>query len=169
MVCGLLRAAEQLLLVVLPEGQRVTYGELRPDQMAWVEVAYTDGGRYFPETGYAVHNDSFWDYFRKRGGIRVFGFPVSDEFTLDGFTVQLFQRAAMQQQPGGGVALINLLDGGSYELKDLDPHFPEADPEMVESAPSPHDVDFGERAMEFVDAHVPDEWEGTSGPTRKRG
>jgi hypothetical protein len=148
------------LLVVLPVGERVIYGELKPDQRAWVEVSHTDGGRYFPETGYSVHNDSFWDYFKKRGGVRTFGYPVTREFSLDGFPVQVFQRAAMQERPDGSVALINLLDGGEYGLKDLAPGFPTADPDLVATAPSPADSDFGYRALQFLAANVPDEWEG---------
>ena len=34
--------------------------------------------RYFGQTGYRVGDDAFWNYFQVRGGVRSFGYPVSN-------------------------------------------------------------------------------------------
>ena len=53
--------------------------------------------------------DPFWTSFDARGGVNIFGFPVSRTFTFLGCTTQFFQRQLMQQcgalAPGGpGIA-----------------------------------------------------------------
>ena len=68
--------------------------------------------RYFQQTGYRIGDDAFWSFFRGRGGVRSFGYPVSNVFMLLGMKVQIFQRQIMQLQPDGGVQLMNLLDEG---------------------------------------------------------
>jgi len=45
--------------------------------------------RFFSQTGFRVDTDAFWDFFQKRGGVRTFGYPVSRQFKLDGFPVQI--------------------------------------------------------------------------------
>jgi len=120
-----------------------------------------EDGRYFRETGFRVGIDPFWDYFQRRGGVGSFGYPVSRPFLLDGFPVQIFQRGVLQLMPDGGVAAMNLLDDG------LMPHtrisgssFPQPDRGMAASAPRPSDPGYAERAIAFVQANVPDVWEG---------
>jgi hypothetical protein len=54
--------------------------------------------QYFPDTGHTVRGE-FLDYFNTHGGLRVFGFPITEEFTLSGRTVQYFQHARMELQP----------------------------------------------------------------------
>ncbi len=52
--------------------------------------------RYFPETGHVVR-EPFLSFFEERGGLAMFGFPLSDAYTTaDGVLVQTFQRAQMQ-------------------------------------------------------------------------
>ncbi len=55
---------------------------------------------YFPQTGQVVKG-AFWDYYRSRGGLDIFGPPISPEFLgrLSGRPVQYFQRARMEWWP----------------------------------------------------------------------
>jgi hypothetical protein len=148
------------LVVTLPPGKKFDYGELTIDKSAWLEVSWKDGGRYFPETGYSVKNDDLWNFFRRRGGVSAFGYPVSGLLVHDGFTVQVFQRAVMQRWPDGHVVLLNLLDGDqAVGLGELNPALPAADPELVASAPLTSDLDFARKAQEFIRANVPNSWE----------
>jgi hypothetical protein len=54
--------------------------------------------QYFPETGHTVRGE-FLDFFDTHGGLRIFGFPITEEFLLNGHTVQYFQRARMELYP----------------------------------------------------------------------
>lgn len=54
--------------------------------------------QYFPETGHTVRGE-FLDFFNAHGGLRIFGFPITEEFLLNGRTVQYFQRARMELYP----------------------------------------------------------------------
>ena len=65
------------------------------------------GGHFFSQTGgpeglgYVVRDDGdirFWSEFRRLGGVASLGYPVSQPLQWDGFTVQVFQRAALQWQ-----------------------------------------------------------------------
>ncbi len=42
---------------------------------------------YFPETGHTVRG-AFLDFFNQHGGLRVFGYPITEEFSFNGKTVQ---------------------------------------------------------------------------------
>jgi hypothetical protein len=54
--------------------------------------------RYFPQTGHAV-GGRFLDYWQQNGGLDVFGYPLTDEFTEEGRTVQYFERARFEYVP----------------------------------------------------------------------
>jgi hypothetical protein len=66
--------------------------------------AQDDGGRMFPETGFALKGDflSFWD---RNGGLAVFGFPLTYELGLPNkdlgrvFTVQYVERQRFELHP----------------------------------------------------------------------
>src|SRR5687767_5661662 len=64
---------------------------------------------FFPETGFRIATPAFADYFAKRGGLRTFGYPISNAFLLLGTEVQFFQRQVMQRRADGGVSTLNLL------------------------------------------------------------
>ncbi len=53
---------------------------------------------YFPETGHSVAY-AFLDYFREKGGIDLFGYPVTEMYFEDGKIVQYFQRLKMEWHP----------------------------------------------------------------------
>ena len=53
---------------------------------------------FFAETGHGLHY-GFLNYWRNRGGLDVFGYPISEELTEGGYTVQYFQRARFEYHP----------------------------------------------------------------------
>ncbi|MBI3970487.1 MAG: SpoIID/LytB domain-containing protein [Chloroflexi bacterium] len=53
---------------------------------------------YFPETGHGLHF-AFLNSWRDRGGLDVFGYPITEELTENGITVQYFQRARFEYHP----------------------------------------------------------------------
>ena len=60
-------------------------------------------GRLFPETGYTVFG-KFLQYWTKRGGLAVFGYPISESYVEkqpDGseLAVQWFERARLEYHP----------------------------------------------------------------------
>ncbi len=123
--------------------------------------AQTTDDRFFPQTSYRVDNDAFWNYFQRRGGVRTFGYPVSRQFRLLGFPVQIFQREVMQQNPDGSVATLNLLDEGLMPYTRINfSTFPASDPAVVAATPSPSDPAYAEKIVQFVAAQAPDTFEG---------
>ena len=54
--------------------------------------------RFFTETGHSVHF-SFLEFWEKQGGLDRFGYPISQEVTENGRTVQHFQRARFEYYP----------------------------------------------------------------------
>jgi hypothetical protein len=117
--------------------------------------------RSFPETGYSITNDKILDYFDHRGGVRVFGYPISREFDFMGTRVQFFQRAVLQIQPDGSVGLLNLLSDDLLPYNRINGSvFPSADPQLLAAAPSPSDPDFAAKALSFVQQYAPDNWQG---------
>ena len=77
-------------------------------------------GRFFTQTGggggrgYAVTDDSavrFWSELNRLGGVAAVGYPASQRFQWDGFTVQVFQRVVFQWRPeSSSVAFVNVFD-----------------------------------------------------------
>ncbi len=53
---------------------------------------------YFIETRHTLAN-AFQQYWNEHGGVHVFGFPISEEFTENGFTVQYFERGRFEWHP----------------------------------------------------------------------
>ncbi len=77
---------------------------------------------YFQETGHNLSN-FFKRYWESKGGLSIYGFPVSEEFQENGLTVQYFERARFEYHPENGGTpnevqlglLGNLLTGGRKE------------------------------------------------------
>lgn len=114
------------------------------------------GVRFFPQTGYRISDDRFFDFFSKRGGLRTFGYPISRSFTLLGTQVQFFQRRIMQIQPNGSVGLLNVLDPGLLPLNAVNgATLPPFDPALVAQAPVPGSPNYSTAAIAFVRAHAP--------------
>lgn len=84
----------------IPQGRRY--------RAAVSKVAATESDRdrtYFAETGHTV-SYAFKRYFEANGGIRRFGFPISEEYlgyddaTGTWVTMQMFERARLEYRPG---------------------------------------------------------------------
>ncbi|HET9223160.1 MAG TPA: YbaY family lipoprotein, partial [Roseiflexaceae bacterium] len=52
----------------------------------------------FSETGHCV-GGRFLEYWQQNGGLAVFGYPISDEMTENGYTVQYFERQRFELHP----------------------------------------------------------------------
>ncbi|HET6318873.1 MAG TPA: cellulase family glycosylhydrolase [Chloroflexota bacterium] len=116
---------------------------------------------FFPETGFRLGSPQFADYFRKRGGLRTFGYPVSRAFLFLGTEVQFFQRQIMQRRPDGSVATLNILDADLMPYTRINGStFPAADPIVVRQAPSPDQSDYITRVLAFIREFAPDFWGG---------
>jgi len=69
-----------------------------PYRAGRLEPVPTTDGQFFEETGHFI-GGGFWRHWRKRGGLMVFGYPLTDEFQEDGRTVQYFERAVFEHHP----------------------------------------------------------------------
>jgi N-acetylmuramoyl-L-alanine amidase len=117
--------------------------------------------RYFAQTGYRVGEDAFWNYFQVRGGVRTFGYPVSNVFMLYGMKVQVFQRQILQLRPDGGVQTMNILDEGLLPYTRMNgSSFPAPDPGVIGQSPKPDAPDYLAKALDFVKATAPDTFDG---------
>ncbi len=111
-----------------PEAYRVQLGLLGLELRGYVDPAVpqrqlpTPGDRtrqYFAETGQVV-GGAFLEFFRTRGGLDIFGYPISGEATEGNTTVQYFQRARMEWRPNNPVKYrveLGLLGQESYQLR----------------------------------------------------
>src|SRR4051794_32429894 len=116
-----------------------------------IAAAQQADARLFPQTGYRVADNAFWAYFQRRGGVRTFGYPVSNAFTLQGFRVQIFQRAVLQLQPSGAVAMANILDDGMLPYTTINGSvFPGVDPGLIGRQPKVGEPDYHQKALQFV-------------------
>src|SRR5262245_49331259 len=114
----------------------------------------------FNETGFCIANSAFQNYFDSRGGARVLGFPVSSGLTLDGFTVQFFQRVVLQLQDNS-IQRLNVLDQAIMPMTRANGSiFPGVDAAIVTRAPNPSDPDYVPRLLTFLDESIPDTWQG---------
>jgi hypothetical protein len=130
------------------------------DAVVSMQVDDSSGNpRFFPETGYRISDDRFWDYFQKRGGLRTFGYPVSRKFTLLGTEVQVFQRKVMQKGPGGIVTLLNLLDSEFLPYLVMNgATTPSKDEALVAKAPSPGSPNYASGILEYILQASPNSW-----------
>ncbi len=116
---------------------------------------------FFPATGYRIGSPAVMDYFQHRGGVRTFGYPVSSEFPLLGKRVQIFQRQLLQLGPDGTVIPLNILDPDILPITRIDGlRLPDADPDLLGSAPAPTSPDYAVQSLAFINLYVPDEWNG---------
>lgn len=117
--------------------------------------------RYFTQTGFRVDDDTIWNYFSRRGGIRTFGYPTSRMLVFRGFRTQFFQREIVQVAPDGSPRTVNLLDPGLLPYRSFNNStFPAADQALIATAPTPDNPDYGVLATTWTLNHAPNTWEG---------
>lgn len=97
-----------------------------------VAVPTTPSRDFYSETGHTLGND-FRDFWQTRGGLPVFGFPISEEFQeqnpSDGqlYTVQYFERARFEYHPKNPIEYqVQLGQLGRQYLEKLNPAPPTA-------------------------------------------
>lgn len=87
-----------------PDGHRITIARLgailTSDRHFNQVPAAPDSAnrRYFPETGHTIAY-GFKEFWEANGGLAAFGYPISEEFTENGRTVQYFERARFEFNP----------------------------------------------------------------------
>jgi len=52
----------------------------------------------FEETSHTVRGD-FWRFFNTYGGVESLGYPLTEEVTVDGWTVQYFAKGRLEHHP----------------------------------------------------------------------
>ena len=62
------------------------------------EPNLNDGCQFFEPTGHNVCG-RFLTYWREHGGLAIFGYPITEEVTENGLTVQYFERARFEHHP----------------------------------------------------------------------
>ncbi|MGH2370281.1 MAG: hypothetical protein ACRDI2_19070, partial [Chloroflexota bacterium] len=126
------------------------------------QVCFTfDPAPIYPQTGFRVEGDAFWDYFVARGAVETFGFPVSRTITFLGCDTQFFQRHVLQGCDGGPVRPMNLLDPGLMPVDQINfSTFPAHDPAVAAAAPAPGAPGYGQAVLSYLQAAVPNSFEG---------
>jgi hypothetical protein len=115
----------------------------------------------FGETPFTVIDPAFIAYFRSRGGLATFGYPVTNAFQLLGFKTQIFQRRAMQMGPDGTSRLLNVLDDGLLPYTSINGStFPAADPALARAAPAAGAPDYVTRALALIHRQAPNDFAG---------
>ncbi len=72
---------------------------LASDPVVYTEpIAQTTPSIFFPETGHAI-SGRFLTFWQNDGGLAVFGYPLTDEMSENGFTVQYFERQRFEYHP----------------------------------------------------------------------
>lgn len=100
---------------------------------------------FFPETGHYLAY-GFKAYWQQHGGLRIFGFPISEEFSEGGYTVQYFERARMEyhlENVGTPYAILlgrigadrGVADGVDTTPAQRAPGVPDYDPALLHPAP----------------------------------
>jgi hypothetical protein len=117
--------------------------------------------RFFGQTGFRIDNDDIWGFFQQYGGIATFGYPVSRTIGFLGCPVQMFQRQIIQDCPGQGAALINLLDPDIFPYTQVNGStFPAPDPTIKSNTPPVSSPTYSTDIMNFVAQVVPNDFGG---------
>jgi hypothetical protein len=125
--------------------------------IAQVAPPVAHDARYFAETRFRIDNDAIWGFFNARGGIDVFGFPVSRTFTFLGCTSQIMQRQVAQVCADGQPRLVNLLDPEIFPYTQVNGStFPGPDAAVKNKTPQVGSPTYATDILDFVRANAPD-------------
>ena len=128
-----------------------------PTPVAQAAPPVPHDGRYFAETRFRIDNDAVWGYFQARGGVDVFGFPVSRTFTFLGCTTQILQRQVAQVCIDGQPRLVNVLDPEIFPYTQVNGStFPAPDPSLKALTPQVGDPSYDTAILDFVRLNAPD-------------
>jgi hypothetical protein len=117
--------------------------------------------RYFSATHFRIDNDALWGYFQSRGGVDVFGYPVSRTFTFLGCKAQIFQREVAQVCADGSPRVLNLLDPGIFPYTQVNGTvLPPPDPGLKDATPNVDSPTYSSDVIQFVRDNAPDTFEG---------
>lgn len=103
-------------------GDHSNFPNYEIDQTAaavYAQATYGPDCTYYSETGFPICF-GFRDYWNTHGGLFIFGYPISSEFTEDGMTVQYFERAVFEYHPNNPSeyrVLLRRLGAGAYQLR----------------------------------------------------
>jgi hypothetical protein len=132
----------------------------QPDQPAQPAPPQADP-RYFADTHFRVDDDTIWGYFQARGGLDVFGFPVSRTFTFRGCRSQIFQREVAQVCSDGSPRLLNLLDPDIFPYTQVNGStLPASDDDLKAMTPTVDAPDYATSMLDFVRAEATDTFAG---------
>jgi hypothetical protein len=90
----------EVVLASLGSQTAVSRGILpRPEARRTAAFESDEQRLYVPETGHSLQG-GFRAFYEGAGGAAVLGHPITEELFEDGFTVQYFERAVLDYQPG---------------------------------------------------------------------
>ncbi len=108
-------------------------------------LRYVCDGSWFP-----IVNDTIWNFFTHRGGLPMFGCPISLTFLFQGFTVQFFQRRLVQLDEHGQARLLNVLDPEFLPYTRINGStFPDVDSQFKARTPAVGSPEYGWRPQPY--------------------
>jgi hypothetical protein len=93
--------------LICPDGIDVERIDARVDAIL---QAPPPTSQYFDETGFTV-GGGFLQFWKSQGGLTIFGYPITEEFTEKGHTVQYFERARFEHHPNTNPTLWDVMLG----------------------------------------------------------
>ncbi|HEX2915155.1 MAG TPA: hypothetical protein VH186_30465 [Chloroflexia bacterium] len=119
-------------------------------------VPNSNAGWYFPATRHTLHN-GFLGYWLSHGSVTVLGYPISEEFSDNGRTVQYFERGVMEYWPENPEPYKVLLRSLGREIGQMQ------DPVAANSlSPNPDSVYYAETGH-WLDGRFVDTWKNLGG------
>jgi hypothetical protein len=118
--------------ILLPQRAMLASHDVGPDAV------------YFPETGHTLQH-GFLDFWRHNGGLPIFGYPISEEFSnpQTDVTTQYFERAVFEWHPENDPhwwVLLHRLGAEMIEGRENEPPFQPASPSGAENCAFVSDV-----------------------------